>query len=94
MFSKQGQGKINKLDLWLMVSKGTIAGQLDSHKKIKILFMAKDVPFFSTHVIEEGHEMNNIDSIMNIVHKENNHKKQQTGRDRDSKSNRITEHTQ
>ena len=28
---------------------------------------------FSTHVIEEGHEMKNIDDIMIILHKESNH---------------------
>ena len=30
---------------------------------------------FSTLVIEEGHEMKNIDDIMTILHKENNHEK-------------------
>ena len=29
----------------------------------------------STHVIEEGHEMKNIDNIMTILHKKNNHEK-------------------
>ena len=29
---------------------------------------------FSTHLIEEGHEMKNIDNILTILHKENNHK--------------------
>ena len=27
----------------------------------------------SSHVIEEGHEMNNMDSIRTIIHNENNH---------------------
>ena len=30
---------------------------------------------FSTHVIEERHEMKNIDDIMTILHKESNHDK-------------------
>ena len=30
---------------------------------------------FSTRAIEEGHEIKNIDSIMAILHKENNHEK-------------------
>ena len=30
---------------------------------------------FSTHVIEEGHEMNNIEDVMTILHKESNRAK-------------------
>ena len=28
---------------------------------------------FSTHVVEEGHEIKNVDDIMTILHKESNH---------------------
>ena len=30
---------------------------------------------FSSHVIEESHEMKIMDNIMSILHKENNHEK-------------------
>ena len=37
--------------------------------------MVKDLSNFSTHVIEEGHEIKNIDNIIIILHKEYNHGK-------------------
>ena len=30
---------------------------------------------FSSHVIEEGHEIKNMDNIVTILHNENNHEK-------------------
>ena len=49
---------------------------------------------FSTHVIEEGHEMKNIDNIMTILHKENNHEKIKSELNRDFERSLITEDTQ
>ena len=30
---------------------------------------------FANHIIEEGHEMKNVDDLMIILHNENNHEK-------------------
>ena len=56
--------------------------------------MAYNLPFeVFLLTVRSFHEMKNIDSIMTILHKENNHEKS-INWNRDFERRRITEHTQ
>ena len=52
-----------------------IKSRFKEHKKDFIY--GKGRSNFSTHVIEEGHEMKNIEDVMTILHKESNHENNQ-----------------
>ena len=44
---------------------------------------------FSEHVLDEGHEMKTIEETMSIIHQENDHRKINTWKDRNTKSSLL-----